>query len=34
MARNAVDQTTGVLRSRRYLLHDLDAKFCFAFDEV
>jgi putative transposase len=34
MARNAVDETTGALRSCRYLLHDRDAKFCAAFDEV
>ena len=34
MARNAVDETTGALRSSRYLLRDRDAKFCAAFDEV
>jgi len=34
MARNAVDETTGALRSSRYLLRDRDAKFCASFDEV
>ena len=34
MARNAVDDTSGGVRQCRYLLHDRDAKFCPAFDEV
>ena len=34
MARNAVDDTSGALRQCRYLLHDRDAKFCAAFDDV
>jgi transposase InsO family protein len=34
MVRNAVDGTSGCLRSCRYLLHDRDSKFCAAFDEV
>jgi putative transposase len=34
MARNAVDNTAGRLRQCRYVLHDRDAKFCAAFDEV
>jgi len=33
MARNAVDETGG-LRGCRYVLHDRDAKFCAAFDDV
>ena len=33
-ARNAVDETSGCLRQRRYVLHDRDAKFCAAFDDV
>jgi len=31
MARNAVDEESGYLRSRRYLLHDRDTKFCAEF---
>jgi hypothetical protein len=34
MARNAVDDTSGALRQCRYLLHDRDAKFCAALDDV
>ena len=34
MARNAVDDTGGGLRQCRYVLHDRDAKFCSAFDDV
>ena len=34
MARNAVNGTSGALRQCRYLLHDRDAKFCAAFDDV
>jgi putative transposase len=34
MARNAVDDTCGALRPCRYVLHDRDAKFCAAFDDV
>lgn len=34
MARNAVDETPGGVRGCRYVLHDRDAKFCAAFDEV
>jgi len=34
MARNAVDDTPGGLRQCRYVLHDLDIKFCTAFDDV
>jgi len=34
MARNAVDEETGHLRSQRYLLHDRDTKFCPAFQHV
>jgi len=34
MARNAVDETSGCLCDHRYLLHDRDAKFCAAFDDV
>src|SRR5215813_1892875 len=34
MARNSVDHTSGGLRQCRYLLHDRDAKFCAAFDDV
>ena len=34
MARNAVDEPTGAVRQRRYLLHDRDAKFCSAFQDV
>jgi putative transposase len=33
MARNAVDESGG-LRESRYVLHDRDAKFCAAFDDV
>lgn len=32
--RNVVDETTGCLRQYRYVLHDRDAKFCPAFDEL
>ncbi|MEO8663496.1 MAG: helix-turn-helix domain-containing protein [Bryobacteraceae bacterium] len=31
MARNATDESVGVLRGQRYLLHDRDTKFCAAF---
>ena len=31
MARNAVDEESGDLRHRRYLLHDRDTKFCAEF---
>jgi putative transposase len=34
ITRNAVDETSGCLRLCRYLLHDRDAKFCAAFEEV
>src|SRR4051812_1926523 len=34
MARNAVDDASGALRQCRYVLHDRDAKFCSAFDDV
>ena len=34
MARNAVDDACGALRQCRYVLHDRDAKFCAAFDNV
>jgi putative transposase len=34
VARNAVDETSGCLRQCRYVLHDRDAKFCAAFDDV
>lgn len=34
MARNAVDDTSGALRQCRYVLHDRDAKYCVAFDDV
>lgn len=34
MARNAMDDTSGVVRRCRYVLHDRDAKFCVAFDDV
>ena len=34
MARNAVDDTSGALRQCRYVLHDRDAKYCMAFDDV
>lgn len=34
MARNAVDEEKGHLRSQRYLLHDRDTKFCPAFRDV
>ena len=34
MARNVIDETTGALRSCRYLLHDRDKKSCAAFDDV
>jgi hypothetical protein len=31
MARNITDESSGVLSSRRYLIHDRDAKFCESF---
>jgi putative transposase len=31
MARNATDESSGVLRGLRFLLHDRDTKFCAAF---
>jgi putative transposase len=34
MARNATDESSGVLRGHRYLLHDRDTKFCAAFLDV
>jgi len=34
MARNAVDEPAGAVRRCRYLLHDRDAKFCAAFQDV
>jgi transposase InsO family protein len=34
MARNATDESAGVLRGLRYLLHDRDTKFCAAFLDV
>ncbi len=34
MAPNATDESSGVLRGLRYLLHDRDAKFCAAFLDV
>ena len=34
MARNATDESSGVLRDQRYLLHDRDTKFCAAFLDV
>ena len=34
MARNGVDETSGCLRHHRYVLHDRDAKFCAAFDDL
>src|SRR5919206_2626282 len=34
MARNAVDDASGALRQCRYVLHDRDAKFCSAFEDV
>jgi hypothetical protein len=34
MARNAVDEMSGGTRGCCYVLHDRDAKFCAAFDEV
>ena len=34
MARNAFDETSGCLRHYRYVLHDRDAKFCAAFDDL
>ena len=33
-ARHAVDEPTGTVRQCRYLLHDRDAKFCIAFQDV
>src|SRR5262245_25196500 len=34
IARNAVDDTSGALRSYQYVLPDRDAKFCSAFDNL
>ena len=34
MARNGTDETAGFLAGQRYLLHDRDAKFCAAFQDV
>jgi putative transposase len=34
MARNATDESSGLLRGQRYLLHDRDTKFCAAFLDV
>jgi putative transposase len=34
MAHNAVDQTSGALSQCRYVLHDRDAKYCAAFDDL
>ena len=34
IARNVVDERTGALRACRYVLHDRDAKFCAAFNDV
>jgi len=34
MARNAVDEPAGAIPHCRYLLHDRDAKFCVAFQDV
>jgi putative transposase len=34
MARNATDESSGVLRGHRYLLRDRDTKFCAAFLDV
>jgi hypothetical protein len=34
MARNATDESSGALRSLRYLIHDRDTKFCAAFLDV
>jgi putative transposase len=34
MARNATDESSGFLRGQRYVLHDRDAKFCAAFQDV
>jgi len=34
MARNAVDEPAGAVRRCRYLLHDRNAKFCVAFQDV
>src|SRR6266404_6668444 len=34
MARNATDESSGFLRSQRYLLHDRDTKFCAAFLDI
>ncbi len=31
MARNITDESSGALSSRRYLIHDRDAKFCESF---
>ena len=34
MARNAVDEPAGAVLRCRYVLHDRDAKFCAAFQDV
>jgi hypothetical protein len=34
MAHNAVDQTSGTLSRCRYVLHDRDAPYCKAFDDL
>jgi hypothetical protein len=34
LARNAVDDTSGGLKRCRYVLHDRDAKYCKAFDDL
>jgi hypothetical protein len=34
MARNAIDEESGCLRQRRYVLHDRDAKFCAEFRDT
>jgi putative transposase len=34
MARNAVDESVGVVGRCRYVLHDRDTKFCAAFEKV
>ena len=34
MARNAIDETSGYLGQRRYVLHDRDTKFCASFRAI
>ena len=34
MSRNATDEESGHLHGQRYLLHDRDTKFCYAFRNV